>query len=75
VTPRPPVRTERDVANDMVGLYEDTGTRAKSLFREYTFEATNPGYDPLYDYHRERLLDLIRLCDEASDRLVIDYGG
>jgi hypothetical protein len=71
----PAARTERDVANDMVGMYVNTRKWAKALYREYTFEATNPGYDPLHDYHRERLLDLIRLCDEATDRLVIDYGG
>jgi hypothetical protein len=68
-------RPERDVANDMVGLYEDARKRAEALYREYQFTTAEPGMDPLYDFHRERLLDLIRLCGEASDRLVIDYGG
>jgi len=69
------MRNERDVANDMIGLYEDARKRAEALFREYDFVDLGTGYDPLYDYHREQLLALIRLCNEAADRLVIDYGG
>jgi len=67
--------SERDVANDLIGLYDATRAAASAILAAYTFTPVDPDYDPAYAAHRGHLRALIDLCERASDALIVDYGG